>query len=45
MHYGISVPNFGDYAHPRIQAELAHEAEEAGWDGVFLLGSYPLLDK
>jgi alkanesulfonate monooxygenase SsuD/methylene tetrahydromethanopterin reductase-like flavin-dependent oxidoreductase (luciferase family) len=36
MHYGVSVPNFGDYAYARVQAELAREAEEAGWDGVFL---------
>ncbi len=36
MRYGISVPNFGGYSDPRTVAELAHEAEEAGWDGFFL---------
>jgi alkanesulfonate monooxygenase SsuD/methylene tetrahydromethanopterin reductase-like flavin-dependent oxidoreductase (luciferase family) len=36
MHYGVSISNFGDYAYARVQAELAREAEEAGWDGVFL---------
>jgi hypothetical protein len=41
MHYGISSPNFGDEAHARVQAELAHGAAQAGRDGVFLWG--PLL--
>lgn len=36
MRYGIDVPNFGDWANPRTLAELAREAEEAGWDGFFL---------
>ena len=31
MHYGFIVPKGG----PRIVADLAREAEEAGWDGVF----------
>ncbi len=36
MQYGISVPNFSDYSDPRVIADLAHEAEEAGWDGFFV---------
>ena len=36
MHYGISIPNFGEYSEPRLLAELAHEAEAAGWEGFFL---------
>ena len=36
MFNGIIVPNFGDYSDPRTLAELAHEAEESGWDGFFV---------
>jgi alkanesulfonate monooxygenase SsuD/methylene tetrahydromethanopterin reductase-like flavin-dependent oxidoreductase (luciferase family) len=36
MHYGVYVPNFGPYGDARALAELAYEAEEAGWDGFFL---------
>ncbi len=36
MQYGISIPNFGIYSNPRRLAELAHEAEESGWDGFFV---------
>jgi alkanesulfonate monooxygenase SsuD/methylene tetrahydromethanopterin reductase-like flavin-dependent oxidoreductase (luciferase family) len=36
MHYGIYLPIFGDYSDPRLLAELAHEAEAAGWEGCFL---------
>src|SRR3989442_7317843 len=36
MHYGLHIPNFGHYADARLLAELAHEAEQAGWDGFFL---------
>ncbi len=36
MRYGVYVPNFGPYGDARILADLAHEAEEAGWDGFFL---------
>lgn len=36
MQYGVYVPNFGPYADARVLAELAYEAEEAGWDGFFL---------
>lgn len=33
MHYGFTIPGPG--GNPRLVAELAREAEEAGWDGVF----------
>ncbi len=36
MRFGVHVPNFGDFHDLRAIAELAHEAEEAGWDGFFL---------
>lgn len=36
MQYGVYVPNFGPYGDARVLAELAHEAEEAGWDGFFI---------
>jgi alkanesulfonate monooxygenase SsuD/methylene tetrahydromethanopterin reductase-like flavin-dependent oxidoreductase (luciferase family) len=36
MQYGIHVPQFGDYADARRLAELAQEAEAAGWEGFFL---------
>ncbi len=36
MRYGVYVPNFGPYGDARVLANLAEEAEEAGWDGFFL---------
>lgn len=36
MQFGVYVPNFGPYGDARVLAELAHEAEEAGWDGFFM---------
>jgi alkanesulfonate monooxygenase SsuD/methylene tetrahydromethanopterin reductase-like flavin-dependent oxidoreductase (luciferase family) len=36
MYYGIHVPNFGAFGDARLLAEMAHEAEDAGWDGFFL---------
>lgn len=36
MKYGYYVPNFGDYGDPRTLADLAAEAESAGWDGFFI---------
>jgi alkanesulfonate monooxygenase SsuD/methylene tetrahydromethanopterin reductase-like flavin-dependent oxidoreductase (luciferase family) len=36
MRYALNVPNFGAFADARALAELAHEAEETGWDGFFL---------
>jgi alkanesulfonate monooxygenase SsuD/methylene tetrahydromethanopterin reductase-like flavin-dependent oxidoreductase (luciferase family) len=36
MRYAIDVPQFGDYADPRMLAVLARDAEQAGWDGFFI---------
>src|SRR5438105_1537396 len=36
MRYGISVPNFGSFADVRKTADLARDAERAGWDGFFV---------
>jgi alkanesulfonate monooxygenase SsuD/methylene tetrahydromethanopterin reductase-like flavin-dependent oxidoreductase (luciferase family) len=36
MRFGISIPPFADFSDPRTLAELAREAENAGWDGFFL---------
>ena len=36
MQFGIHFHNHGVYADPRRLAELAREAEAAGWDGVFV---------
>jgi alkanesulfonate monooxygenase SsuD/methylene tetrahydromethanopterin reductase-like flavin-dependent oxidoreductase (luciferase family) len=48
ISYGINVPNFGDYHRPRVLADLAASAEEAGWDGFFIwdhmVGEMPFCD-
>lgn len=36
MKFGFYTPNFGFCGDARVLAELAHEAEEAGWDGFFI---------
>ncbi|GAB2603785.1 LLM class flavin-dependent oxidoreductase [Kribbella endophytica] len=36
MRFSINVPNFGDFADPRVVARVAAAAEEAGWDGLFV---------
>ena len=36
MRFGISIPAFADLSDPRVLAELARDAETAGWDGFFL---------
>ncbi len=36
MRYAVHVHNFGEYSDPRLLAQFAHEAEEAGWDGFFV---------
>ena len=36
MRFGIDAPVFGDYGDARLLADLAHEAEESGWDGFFI---------
>ncbi len=45
MHYGVGVPNVGEFADPNLLVELAQETESGGWDGFFvwdhLLSSAP----
>jgi alkanesulfonate monooxygenase SsuD/methylene tetrahydromethanopterin reductase-like flavin-dependent oxidoreductase (luciferase family) len=36
MRFAINIPNFGDFADPRLVADLARRTEEAGWDGLFV---------
>jgi alkanesulfonate monooxygenase SsuD/methylene tetrahydromethanopterin reductase-like flavin-dependent oxidoreductase (luciferase family) len=36
MKFGLSLPPFGEHSDPRALAELAREAEQAGWDGFFI---------
>jgi alkanesulfonate monooxygenase SsuD/methylene tetrahydromethanopterin reductase-like flavin-dependent oxidoreductase (luciferase family) len=36
MRYGMSLPNFGSFADARLVAEVARDAEAAGWDGFYL---------
>jgi alkanesulfonate monooxygenase SsuD/methylene tetrahydromethanopterin reductase-like flavin-dependent oxidoreductase (luciferase family) len=36
MKYGLYLPNFEPWGSARIIADLAREAEEAGWDGLFI---------
>ncbi len=36
MRYGPSLPIFGELADPGLLADLAVQAEEAGWDALFL---------
>jgi alkanesulfonate monooxygenase SsuD/methylene tetrahydromethanopterin reductase-like flavin-dependent oxidoreductase (luciferase family) len=36
MKFGMNVPPFGDFANPKALAELAKQAEDAGWDGFFI---------
>jgi alkanesulfonate monooxygenase SsuD/methylene tetrahydromethanopterin reductase-like flavin-dependent oxidoreductase (luciferase family) len=36
MQFGLDAPTTGEYANPRVLAQLAGEAETAGWDGFFL---------
>jgi alkanesulfonate monooxygenase SsuD/methylene tetrahydromethanopterin reductase-like flavin-dependent oxidoreductase (luciferase family) len=36
VRFAIDIPNFGDYADPHLVAEVAREAEQAGWDGIWV---------
>lgn len=36
MRYSMNLPNFGAFADPRVFADVAVAAEQAGWDGVFV---------
>lgn len=39
MQYGLVFPNVGVYGDVHVLADLAYQAEQAGWDGVFLWDS------
>jgi len=36
MNFGIYLSSVGEYSDPKLLAELAREAENIGWDGVFI---------
>ncbi|MGB7339484.1 MAG: LLM class flavin-dependent oxidoreductase [Phototrophicaceae bacterium] len=36
MKYGLYLPNFGAFGTARVMADLARDAEQAGWDGFFI---------
>lgn len=36
MKFAIHIHNFGPFADPKLIAEVARDADEAGWDGVFV---------
>ena len=36
MHYAIYMPPGDQFSDPRLLADLAQEAEQAGWDGFFI---------
>lgn len=36
MRYSVNVPNFGDFQGPRVIADLARTAEQAGWDALWV---------
>ncbi len=36
MKFAINIPNFGEYFDARLVARIAREAEEHGWDGLFV---------
>ena len=36
MQFGVHLPNFGAFGDARLLAELAQEAETAGWGGFFI---------
>jgi alkanesulfonate monooxygenase SsuD/methylene tetrahydromethanopterin reductase-like flavin-dependent oxidoreductase (luciferase family) len=36
MRYSVNVPNFGEFATPEVFAEVARQAEQAGWDALLV---------
>src|SRR5215472_13141104 len=36
MQFAIDLPPFGPFSDPNLLADLAREAEDAGWNGFFL---------
>jgi alkanesulfonate monooxygenase SsuD/methylene tetrahydromethanopterin reductase-like flavin-dependent oxidoreductase (luciferase family) len=45
MKYGLYLPNHGPYGDARAVADLAQDAENAGWDGFFLWDHVAPLDE
>ena len=39
VRFAVNLPTFGDFGYPHRLAELAQDAEEAGWDGFFVCHS------
>jgi len=44
MKYGLLCANIGSYSEPRFVADLAEEAENAGWDGLFIWAGQSTMD-
>ena len=44
MKYGIDLPNMRECADPRLLGDIAREAEDSGWDGVFIFDSLYIAD-
>lgn len=42
VKYGLSLPNVRNYGDARLLAELAAEAEGAGWDGFFVWDTFQM---
>lgn len=36
MRFAVNLANYGDFGDPRLLADLAQDAEQAGWDGFFI---------
>jgi alkanesulfonate monooxygenase SsuD/methylene tetrahydromethanopterin reductase-like flavin-dependent oxidoreductase (luciferase family) len=36
MRFAIDIPNFGAFADPNLTADVARDAEAAGWDGMWV---------
>lgn len=36
MRFGVNLPTIGDWANPTLLATIAREAEQAGWDDVYV---------
>ena len=44
MKHGLFIPNFGAFSEAQAFAALASEAEEAGWDGIYIWDHILLAD-
>lgn len=44
MKFGIQLPNLGAFSDVHLLIDLAHQAEDAGWDGFFLWDHVAILD-